>query len=202
MRRVNVLVLACALLVGQALSATAQQAPPNPRVRVETSMGSFEMELFRDRVPATVVNFLLYVRAGYYDGTVFHRVIRDLIIQGGGMVVGDDNQVVPKLEGLRGSILNQASPNTRNRRGTVAMARGPAPDSARQQFFINVEHNPSFDYRNGTPSGIGYAVFGEVTDGMDIVQDINRVRTGSQGRMQDVPREPVVIHSITQIEAN
>jgi peptidyl-prolyl cis-trans isomerase B (cyclophilin B) len=174
--------------------------PPNPRVVVDTSMGSFEMELFRDRVPATVVNFLIYARDGFYDGTVFHRVIRDLIVQGGGLTVGEENRLEPKIEGLRGTIINQASRNLLNRRGTVAMARGSAPDSARAQFFININHNGSFDYRNSSPSGIGYAVFGQVTEGMDVVDRIGRVRTGRQGGMQDVPRDPVVINSITRVE--
>ena len=182
--------------------AAGQQMPPNPRVLVETSMGSFEMELFRDRVPATVVNFLIYVRDGFYDGTVFHRVIRDLIVQGGGLAVGEEDRLEPRIEGLRGTIINQASRNLLNRRGTVAMARGSAPDSARAQFFINLNHNSSFDYRNGSPSGIGYAVFGQVTEGMDVVDQIGRVRTGNQDGMRDVPREPVIIHSIARVEAD
>jgi cyclophilin family peptidyl-prolyl cis-trans isomerase len=192
--------LACALAGVLAPPAAGQDAPPNPRVLVETSMGNFEMELFRDRVLATVVNFLVYVRDGYYDGTVFHRVIRNLIVQGGGMTVGEDDQLESKVEGLRGTIVNQATRNLQHRRGTVAMARGSAPDSARQQFFINLDNNDNFNYRNGSPSGIGYAVFGRVTEGMDVVHQIGRVRTGNQDRMQDVPREPVIIHSITRVE--
>ena len=191
----------CVLAGLSALPAAGRQLPPNPHVRVETSMGSFEMELFRDRVPATVVNFLVYVRDGYYDGTVFHRVIRNVIVQGGGMTAGGEGELAPKLEGLRGTIINQASRNLLNVRGTVAMARGAAPDSARQQFFINLDNNDNFNYRNGSPSGIGYAVFGRVTEGMDVIDRIGRVRTGNQGRMRDVPREPVVIHSITRVEA-
>lgn len=194
-------VSACVLAGLSALPAAGGQLPPNPHVRVETSMGSFEMELFRDRVPATVVNFLVYVRDGYYDGTVFHRVIRNVIVQGGGMTAGGEGELAPKLEGLRGTIINQASRNLLNVRGTVAMARGAAPDSARQQFFINLDNNDNFNYRNGSPSGIGYAVFGRVTEGMDVIDRIGRVRTGNQGRMRDVPREPVVIHSITRVEA-
>ncbi len=191
----------CVAMIGiVAAPATAQDPPPNPRVLVETTAGNFEIELFRDRVPATVVNFLLYVRDGYYNGTVFHRVIRDVIIQGGAFVVGDDNQLSMKVDGLRGQIINQASRSLQNRRGTVAMARGEAPDSARQQFFINLENNMNFDYRNGTPSGIGYAVFGEVTEGMNVVRNINRGRTGTRGNLLDFPNEPVVITSITRIE--
>ena len=198
--RICSIVLAFALAGVLAPPAAGQDAPPNPRVLVETSMGNFEMELFRDRVLATVVNFLVYVRDGYYDGTVFHRVIRDLIVQGGGMTVGEEDQLESKIEGLRGTIVNQATRSLLNRRGTVAMARGSAPDSARQQFFINLDNNDNFNYRNGSPSGIGYAVFGQVTEGMDVVNQIGRVRTGNQNRMQDVPREPVIIHSITRVE--
>ena len=195
------LLSACVLAALLAAPATGQQMPPNPHVLVETSMGDFEMELFRDRVPATVVNFLIYVRDGYYDGTVFHRILRDVIVQGGGFMPGEDDQLEPKLEGLRGTIINQASRNLLNLRGTVAMARGSAPDSARQQFFINLDNNDNFNYRNPLPSGVGYAVFGRVTEGMDVVDRIGRVRTGRQGGMQDVPRDPVVIHTITRVEA-
>ena len=200
-RGTAVLLAACILAGLLAAPAAGQQMPPNPRVLVETSMGSFEMELFRDRVPATVVNFLIYVRDGYYDGTVFHRILRDVIVQGGGFTLGAEDQIEPKIEGLRGTIINQASRNLLNLRGTVAMARGSEPDSARQQFFINLDNNDNFNYRNPLPSGVGYAVFGQVTEGMDVVDRIGRVRTGRQGRIQDVPREPVVIHSITRVEA-
>ena len=143
--RTNISLLIVTLVGVLTMPMSAQDAPPNPRVVVETSEGNFEMELFRDRVPATVVNFLIYVRDGYYNGTVFHRVIRDLIVQGGGMVLGDDNELFRKQGGLRGPIVNQASANLRNRMGTVAMARTAAPDSATSQFFINLQHNTNFD---------------------------------------------------------
>ena len=201
-RRTSTVLLTCTLVGALVLPAAAQDAPPNPRVLVKTSAGDFEIELFRDRVAATVVNFLLYARAGYYDGTVFHRVIRDLIVQGGGFVVGDDDQLAPKTEGLRGQIVNQATRNLQNRFGTVAMARGAEPNSARQQFFINLADNSSFDFKNSTRQGIGYAVFGRVTEGMNVVRDMGRVRTGTQDGRQNVPREPIVIRSITQIEAS
>lgn len=199
-RIVATVCLVGALVGTVAAPATAQDAPPNPRVLVETSVGDFEMELFRDRVPATVVNFLTYVVEGYYDGTVFHRVIRDLIIQGGGFTVGPDDQLAPKQEGLRGTIVNQASRLLQNRRGTVAMARGAGADTARQQFFINLDDNSMFDFKNPTPDGIGYAVFGRVTEGMNVVSEIGRARTGNQGPLQDVPNEPVIIRSISRIE--
>ena len=187
-------------LLGTVTPVLAQDPPPNPRVVVTTNMGSFEIELYRDRVAATVVNFLTYVIEGYYDGTVFHRVIRDTIIQGGGFTVEAGEQLAPKSEGLRGSIVNQASRSLQNRRGTVAMARGSGGNTARQQFFINLDDNSSFDFKNPTDAGIGYAVFGRVTEGMNVVSEIGRVRTGSQGPLLDVPNDPVIIKSIRRVE--
>ena len=202
--RLLTVLLASAVVGIVATPVGAQDAPPNPRVLVETSEGDFQMELFKDRVPATVVNFLIYVQAGYYDGTIFHRVIRDVIVQGGGFVADDDDDVgmVPKLEGLRGRILNEATNSLQNRQGTVAMARGAEPNTARQQFFINLDNNTSFDHKNATAQGFGYAVFGRVTDGMDVVRRIGRTRTTTKGNYRDVPREPIVIRSITQITTN
>ena len=133
--------LSVAIVATVVPSTFAQDPPPIPRVLVETSEGDFEIELFRDRVPATVVNILIYVRDGYYNGTVFHRVLRNMLIQGGGFVVGDDDLLAPKSEGLRGPIINQANRLLQHTAGTVAMARGSDPDSARQQFFINIDSN-------------------------------------------------------------
>ena len=196
-------VLLASTLVGiAATSVGAQDAPPNPRVLVETSEGDFEIELFKDQVPATVVNFLTYVQAGYYDGTIFHRVIRDLIVQGGGYVDDGNDAIVPKLEGLRGRILNEAPNGPQNRQGTIAMARGAEPNSARQQFFINLDNNLNFNHKNRTAQGFGYAVFGRVTDGMDIVRRIGRTRTTTKDVGENVPRETIVIRSITQIKTN
>ena len=196
-------VLLASTLVGiAATSVGAQDAPPNPRVLVETSEGDFEIELFKDQVPATVVNFLTYVQAGYYDGTLFHRVIRDLIVQGGGYVDDGNDAIVPKLEGLRGRILNEAPNGPQNRQGTIAMARGAEPNSARQQFFINLDNNLNFNHKNRTAQGFGYAVFGRVTDGMDIIRRIGRTRTTTKDVGENVPRETIVIRSITQIKTN
>ena len=197
--RTLTVLLASALLGIVTTPVGLQDAPPNPRVLVETSEGDFQMELLKDRVPATVVNFLMYVQAGYYDGTIFHRVIRDVIVQGGGFVDDGNDAIVPKLEGLRGQILNEASSRLHNRRGTVAMARGAEPNSARQQFFINLDDILSFDQKNRTAQGFGYAVFGRVTEGMNTVRRIGRTRTTNRGDYRDVPREPIVIRSITQI---
>lgn len=184
------------LLLAAPGAAGAQEAPPNPRVVIETSMGDVTVELFRPRAPVSVVNFLTYVQAGFYDGTIFHRVIRNLIIQGGGL----EEDHTPRVEGLRGGILNEAANRLQNRRGTIAMARLGEPNSARAQFFINVGHNDVFNHRNTTREGYGYAVFGEVVDGMDVVDDIARVRTTRVGRMNDVPRENVVIHTIRRVD--
>ena len=178
------------------IPAYAQDAPPNPHVVIETTMGDITVELFRPRAVASVVNFLTYVQAGYYDGTIFHRVMRNLIIQGGG--VTPDHEA--KTEGLRGPILNEATNNLQNRRGSVAMARLGTPNSARAQFFINVGQNMQFNHKNSTPAGFGYAVFGEVVDGMDVVDDISRVSTTRVGRMDDVPRETVLINTIRRVD--
>ena len=187
---------AVAVLLAAPGTVHAQDAPPNPHVVIETSMGDITVELFRPRARVSVVNFLTYVQAGFYDGTIFHRVIRNLIIQGGGLE--EDHN--PRVEGLRPGILNEATNRLQNRRGTIAMARLGTPNSARAQFFINVGHNDSFNHRNTTPRGFGYAVFGRVVDGMDVVDDIARVRTTRVGRMNDVPRDNVVIHTIRRVE--
>ncbi len=191
-----VVCLAFLLAVSGPLPAAAQEPPPNPRVVVETSMGDFTIELLRPDAPASVANFLTYVQDGYYDGTVFHRVLRGVIIQGGGLT----EDLMPKLEGLRGPILNEATNRVPHRRGTVAMARLGEPNTARSQFFINIDHNDTFNHRDRTTRGYGYAVFGRVVDGMDVVEDISRVRTTRVDRMQDVPRETVFIETIRRVE--
>jgi cyclophilin family peptidyl-prolyl cis-trans isomerase len=187
---------AVAVLLAAPGAVQAQDPPPNPHVVIETSMGDITVELFRPQAPVSVVNFLTYVQAGFYEGTIFHRVIRNLIIQGGGLT--EDHE--PRVEGLRGGILNEATNRLQNRRGTIAMARLASPNSGRAQFFINVGHNDMFNHRNTTQDGYGYAVFGRVVDGMDVVDDISRVRTTRVGRMNDVPRDSVVIHTIRRVD--
>ena len=196
MLRSFVAVGAAAVLLAAPGTVLAQDAPPNPHVVIETSMGDITVELFRTRAVVSVVNFLTYVQTGFYDGTIFHRVIRNLIIQGGGL---EENHT-PRVEGLRGPILNEATNRLQNRRGTIAMARLGEPNTARAQFFINVGHNDMFNHRNTTPQGYGYAVFGRVVDGMDVVDDISRVRTTRVDRMNDVPRENVVIRTIRRVD--
>ncbi len=196
-RSFSALVAIIALLaVAGPLPAAAQEPPPNPQVVVETTLGDFTIELLRADAPVSVSNFLTYVLAGYYDNTIFHRVIRGVIIQGGGLTA----DLMPKVEGLRGGILNEATNRVSNRRGTVAVARLAEPNSGRAQFFVNVGHNDSFNHRNVTSQGYGYAVFGRIVDGMDVVDDISRVRTTRVDRLDDVPRDPVVINTIRRVE--
>ena len=176
--------------------AAAQEPPANPRVVIERSKGDITVELLRSAAPVSVANFLTYVQAGYYDGTVFHRVIRNFMIQGGGFT----EDLGRKMDGLRGGILNEATNGLENQRGTVAMARTAAPNSASSQFFINVEDNGSLDHRNTTQRGFGYAVFGRVSEGMDVVDDIRGVATHTASDMDDVPRETVLITTIRRVE--
>ncbi|MFZ5532296.1 MAG: peptidylprolyl isomerase [Pseudomonadota bacterium] len=164
-----------------------------PRVRLETTMGTIDVALFPDRGPETVKNFLAYVDAGAYDGTVFHRVIPGFMIQGGGM----DAQMSERP--TRAPIPNEARADTPNRAGTLAMARTSAPHSATAQFFINLVDNGFLNHTAPTPQGFGYAVFGEVISGMDVVNKIAQVPTGSRGMHQDVPKTAVVITSARRI---
>ena len=134
---VGLCVLMAAMALGSSPLYAQQEPPPNPHVVIETSVGDITIELLRPRAPVSVVNFLTYAQAGFYDGTIFHRVLRNLIIQGGGL----NPDHTPKTDGLRGPILNEATNGLRNRRGTFAMARLGTPNSARAQFFINTSHN-------------------------------------------------------------
>jgi len=166
-----------------ASGARADDAPA-PRVQMETSAGSFTLELQPDLAPETVANFLRYVRDGFYDGTIFHRVIAGFMIQGGGF----DETLTHKP--THPPIVNEAKPELPNLRGTIAMARTRDPDSATSQFFVNLVDNHFLD---AGVNGPGYAVFGRVVEGMEVVDAIARVRTGYTRGMSDVPVEPVVI---------
>ena len=162
----------------------------NPTVVIETNKGSITIELDEEKAPKTVANFLAYVDDGHYDGTIFHRVIENFMIQGGGY----DERFSEKPTGQ--SIENEADNGLKNARGAIAMARTSDPHSATAQFFINtVETNSFLDHSSKTSRGWGYCVFGKVIDGMDVVDEIRKVETGSRGMHQDVPREPVVIQS-------
>ena len=189
-------VLLAALPASGAAEQEPQGPPPDPKVVIETTEGDITVELFRQDARVSVVNFLTYVQNGFYDGTIFHRVIRGFMIQAGGYT--EDLQ--PKTEGLRGGILNEATNRIRNRRGTLAMARTADPNSARAQFFINTVDNSSLDHRDRTDRGFGYAVFGRVVDGMDVVESIERKRTHRANGLDDVPREPIVIRHIRRLD--
>ncbi len=154
-------------------------------------MGTVTLALDAEKAPETVENFARYARDGHYDGTVFHRVIDGFMIQGGGFT-RDMNQ-----KPTRAPIRNEAMNGLRNRRGTVAMARTSVVDSATSQFFINLVDNDFLDFTMPTPQGFGYAVFGRVTDGMEVVDQIAKVKTGFAGPHQNVPEEAIVIKKVT-----
>lgn len=179
----------------------AEQAPNDssrteetakPMVELETSKGAIRIALEADKAPITVKNFLAYVDAGFYDGTIFHRVIPGFMIQGGGFEPGMQQKPT------RDPIHNEADNGLRNRRGTLAMARTQARDSATAQFFVNLDDNAFLDHG---ARDFGYAVFGRVVDGMEVVDRIAAVQTGTRGGHRDVPLEPVRIESARRVEA-
>ena len=177
--------------IAMTLGTPSAAAQDNPVAVVETSLGSITIELLRSDAPKSVENFLAYVNDGFFEGTVFHRVIQQFMIQGGGMTA----DLNPKR--TRPPIENEARNGVTNARGTVAMARTSVVDSGTSQFFVNtVDNARSLDHRGLEPSEYGYAVFGRVTDGMDVVDAIAAVETGTRGPHQDVPLEPVVINSV------
>jgi len=167
----------------------------NPKVVLETSEGKITVELWADKAPVTVENFLRYTNEKFYDGTIFHRVIDNFMIQGGGMTA----DMRPK--DTHEPIKNEAAADLKNDRGTVAMARTQVVDSATAQFFINVNDNAFLNHRDETPRGFGYAVFGQVVEGMDVVDRIKKVKTATAGPHRDVPGTPVVIKSVRRLEA-
>ena len=160
-------------------------------VTLHTSMGDITLELDAEKAPKTVANFLQYARDGFYDGTIFHRVISNFMIQGGGMTA----DMAQKTTGA--PVDNEANNGLKNKSGTVAMARTNDPHSATAQFFINVADNGFLDHTAPTAQGWGYAVFGRVTAGMDVVEKIKAVATGTKGFHQDVPKEAVTIERVT-----
>lgn len=164
----------------------------NPKIIIKTSKGDIEAELFEDKAPVSVKNFLSYVEKGHYKGTIFHRVINNFMIQGGGF----DKDMKEKSVGA--PIKNEAGNGLKNEVGTLAMARTNVVDSATAQFFINVVDNGFLDHREKSERGYGYAVFGKVTSGMPVINQIKTVKTGSRPPFDDVPLEPVVILDITK----
>ncbi len=178
------------IVLGLSFAATGWAQPPQaerPRVRLATTYGDIVLELDAQSAPATVENFLAYVRDGFYDGTLFHRVIRGFMIQGGGFT--REMQSKP----TRAPVRNEADNAVKNRRGTIAMARTSNPHSATSQFFINTFDNDFLDHRDRTARGWGYCVFGKVVEGMGVVQAIENVPTTTQQGLKDVPVTPVVI---------
>ena len=180
------------LLQTPAPAAPPQPAPGNPVVVIDTSLGSITLELYKDRAPVSVANFLQYARDGHYTGTIWHRVVPGYVIQGGGYT--------PSMveRATRPPIQNEATNKVSNSRGTVPMARLRSARSATSQFYINLSNNSELDHRGFTPDTFGYAVFGRVLEGMDVVDKIGAVKTGNREGMDDVPVEPVLIRSVTE----
>jgi cyclophilin family peptidyl-prolyl cis-trans isomerase len=182
--------LASVLALLLQMPGAAQES--NPQLVMETSHGTVRLELFADKAPLSATNFLKYVDDKFYDGLVFHRVIRDFMIQGGGM--GSDLKEKPG----QAPIANEAGNGLSNTRGTLAMARTVVPNSATSQFFINLKDNSSLDKAKARDNA-GYAVFGRVTGGMEVIDKISRVETGARGGHRDVPLEPIVIRSLRRV---
>ncbi len=172
-------------------TAPAPGQPANPRVLIETSKGNITVELFPRNAPQSTANFLGYVKSGFYDGTIFHRVIPGFMIQGGGMTP----DMAEKPKGA--PIPNEADNGLKNLRGTLAMARTSDPHSATSQFFINVADNYFLNHRGKSVEGWGYAVFGKVVDGMDVVDAIVAAPRGNRGPHGDVPLEPIVMQRVS-----
>jgi len=166
-------------------------AKGNPMVLITTSLGDIKVELFADKAPVTVQNFLDYAKSGYYVGTTFHRVIPNFMIQCGGITA----DMKDKREGQKGGIKNESSNGLKNDVGTLAMARTSVPDSATSQFFINTKDN-GFLNKDQAQDGVGYAVFGKVVEGMDVVKKIEQVKTTTKGPHQNVPVDPITITAV------
>lgn len=164
----------------------------NPTVRIETSMGNIVLELDAVNAPISTANFIAYANDGFYEDTIFHRVIDGFMVQGGGLTADMSDKSNKKAP-----IKNEAANGLKNDHGTVAMARTNVVDSATSQFFINVGENSFLNHTAPTPQGFGYAVFGKVTDGMDVVDTIRQVKTGNKGMHQDVPVETITIQKVT-----
>ncbi len=188
------LVLASCLVAGMVVSGADISAQEQaPKVEIKTSKGVIVLELDSAAAPKTVENFMSYVNDGAYDGTIFHRVIKDFMIQGGGFVP----QMVQKK--TKAPIVNEADNGLKNLRGTIAMARTMEPHSATSQFFINTVDNSFLDHTAKNPRGWGYCVFGKVVEGMDTVDEIAKVKTTTKVGHQDVPVVPVIIEKVTVI---
>lgn len=180
--------------VATAQAPESDAAPAKPKVEIVTSMGSIVVELDSVKAPISVENFLTYVDSGFYDGTIFHRVMPGFMIQGGGFIADMTKKDV------RAGIQNEADNGRKNSRGTIAMARYGDPHSASSQFYINHADNRNLDHTGKHVKGWGYAVFGDVTEGMDVVDAIAAVKTGSRGPYKNVPITAVTIESIRRVD--
>lgn len=187
------IVILCLIVVG-GMFRPAWAETASPRVRLETTLGIIVLELDSQAAPKTVENFLAYVGDGFYDGTIFHRVIKKFMIQGGGLTVDMKKKATMK------PIENEADNTLKNLRGTIAMARTNDPHSATSQFFINAVDNSFLNHKAKTAQGWGYCVFGKVAEGMEVVDAIEKVSTTNKNGRQDVPVEPVIIQQATIIE--
>lgn len=194
-RLLLVCVAAFTLIFGGLALSSSETFAANPHVKVETSKGSFVVELYPDKARQSVINFLYYVKAGFYDGTIFHRVMPGFVIQGGGFDLN-----MKERPTTRKPVENEANNGLSNTRYTLAMARTQAPHSATSQFYVNVGDNKALDFRAPTPQGYGYAVFGKVVSGMNVVDLIASVPTGDRSGHQNVPTKPVVIKKIVPME--
>jgi len=194
--RRGTLILAVGLMVGLILGAgaSARAERSHPLVKLETSMGDLTLELYPDKAPVTVANFLQYVKDGFYDGTIFHRVKDGFMIQGGGLDAKMDKKPT------RAPIKNEADNGLSNDAYTTAMARTNNPDSATAQFFINVANNTFLNHKGKTPQGWGYAVFGKVVKGREVVDKIKAVATTTRDSYENVPQEPVTILKATVVQ--
>lgn len=190
-RQIVALVLASVAWAGVAAGADGSK---NPMILIQTSLGDITVELDEAKAPISSKNFVEYVESKHYDGTIFHRVIKGFMIQGGGF---DQNM---KQKPTKPPIKNEAGNGLKNLKGTLAMARTNVVDSATAQFFINAVDNAFLDHKNESPTGFGYAVFGKVVKGIDVVEKIEKVATTSRSGMQDVPVEPVVIKSMSVVK--
>ena len=178
----------------QSFATENKMSETQPKVKLQTTLGDIVIQLNAEKAPISTKNFLTYAKEGFYDGTIFHRVIPDFMAQGGGFTT-DFKQKTPHAP-----ITNEANNGLKNKRGTVAMARTPDPDSATSQFFINYKDTAFLDYTSSTPNGWGYAVFGEVIEGMDVVDKMAKTPTGSRGGHQDVPKTDIMIEKAEVIE--
>lgn len=182
------------LLVLLSLLLSTAAFAANPQVELKTTMGTIVIELYPENAPKTVDNFLQYVKDGFYDGTIFHRVMPGFMAQGGGFTRGFEQKPT------RPAIRNEAGNGLRNAIGTVAMARTKDPHSATAQFFINVAENDFLDFKSADENGYGYCVFGRVIKGMDVVNQMVKVPTTTAGPHQNVPRQPIVIEKARLLE--